>query len=450
MPPRPRRESGRNPSGRESGNRSGNRSSHNQSGPAPLPLFGKGSTVRPQKDRWPLAAEHLVSRSLELPEELPQVEVKSPTRQTAIYRKRVSDVGPRARHGDIVQVLLPEGDVLGYGIFNPRAEAMLKMLTWEQERPDLAWWQGQLDRALALRERVGIRQHADACRLIHAEGDGLPGIVADIFGDVLSIETYSLGMFQRAEALAAELVARTGARHWMIQPAPNTLDTEGYTHPGFTSEKLPRRKAIAEYGVTYEVDFATGHKTGFFCDQRLNRHQLRAYCAGRTVLDLCCYSGGFSINAAKGGAKEVTGVDLDETAIAAAKRNANLNHAKVRFVHADAFAYMRDMQRNGTQFEVVVLDPPKLIMSRDGYEEGQRKYYDFNRLAASLVAPGGMLVTCSCSGLMPTEEFIKTVTAAVPFNRQPRMLARTGAAPDHPVALNCPETEYLKCIWMLL
>ena len=236
----------------------------------------------------------------------------------------------------------------------------------------------------------------------------------------------------------------------MIQPAPNTLDTEGYTHPGFTSEKLPRRKAITEYGVTYEVDFATGHKTGFFCDQRLNRHQLRDYCAGRTVLDLCCYSGGFSINAAKGGAKEVTGVDLDETAIAAAKRNANLNHAKVRFVHADAFAYMRDMQRNGTQFEVVVLDPPKLIMSRDGYDEGQRKYYDFNRLAASLVAPGGMLVTCSCSGLMPTEEFIKTVTAAVPFNRQPRMLARTGAAPDHPVSLNCPETEYLKCVWMLL
>ncbi|MCA9080508.1 MAG: class I SAM-dependent rRNA methyltransferase [Planctomycetaceae bacterium] len=407
-----------------------------------------GSAV--QRDRWPLAAEHLVSRSLDLAEELPQVEVKSPTRQTAIYRKRIAEVGPQARHGDIVEVLMPRGDVLGYGLFNPRAEAMLRMLTWNDERPELSWWQQRLDRAVELRTRLNIAAQADAYRLIHAEGDGLPGIVADLFGDVLSIETFSLGMFQRAEALAQELVERTGAKHWIIQPAPNTVHTEGYTHPGFTSTKLPQRQAIVEHGLKFEVDFGTGHKTGFFCDQRLNRLQLRDYCAGQTVLDLCCYSGGFALNATAGGAREVIGVDLDEDAIAIAKRNANLNQQKTRFVHADAFAYMRDMQRNGRTFDVVVLDPPKLVLSRDGYEDGRSKYYDFNRLAASLVTPGGLLVSCSCSGLMPTEEFIKTVTAAVPFDRQPRLLARTGAAPDHPVALNCPETEYLKCLWMLL
>lgn len=403
-----------------------------------------------ERDRWPLAAEHLAPRSLELPSDLPEVAIKSPTRQTAIFRKRIADVSQQARHGDVVRAVLTSGETLGFGMFNPRAEAVLKMLTWQEQLPDAAWWGGQLDRALRLRSELKLERYSNASRLVHAEADGLPGIVIDLFDDVLSVETFSLGMFQRGEAIVRELLNRTSARHWMIRPGPNTLQHEGYIHEGFASPKAPQRLTIREHGLQFEVDFSTGHKTGFFCDQRSNRFMLRDFCAGKSVLDLCCYTGGFALNAAAAGASEVTAVDLDEQAIDTAKRNGRLNKSKIRFVHADAFAYMRDMQRNGKTFDVVVLDPPKLIIGRDEIEPGQRKYYDFNRLAASLVAPEGLLVTCSCSGLMQSEEFVRTVTAAVPFDRQPRMLARTGAAADHPVALNCSETEYLKCLWLRL
>lgn len=422
------------------------------------PQYGKHAAKPPaprraerERDRWPLAPEHLAPRTLELPEgPLPEVVVKSPTRQTAIFRKRIADVSQHARHGDIVRAVLPSGETLGYGMFNPRAEAMLKMLTWDDQLPDGAWWRRQLDQAVQLRTDLRVSQQSNACRLVHAESDGLPGVVIDLFDDVLSLEAFSLSMFQRGEALVEELLKRTGAKHWFVRPGPHTEQTEGYAHPGFTSAKAPPRRVIQEHGVKYEVDFATGHKTGFFCDQRENRLRLRDFCADKSVLDLCCYTGGFALNAVQAGAKEVTAVDLDEQAIETAKRNAKLNNARLRFVYADAFAYMRDMQRNGKTFDVVILDPPKLVNGRDDLDEGQRKYYDFNRLAASLVARDGMLITCSCSGLLPSEDFLKTVTAAVPFARQPRLLARTGAAMDHPVALNTPETEYLKCAWLRL
>ena len=173
------------------------------------------------------------------------------------------------------------------------------------------------------------------------------------------------------------------------------------------------------------------------------------FAKGARMLDLCCYSAGFSLNAkVNGGAEEVTAVDLDEAAVAMAKRNANLNQARIKFVHTDAFAYARQMATNGEKWDVVVLDPPKLIRTRDEADEGRRRYFDLNRLALQLVAPGGWLLTCSCSGLMPAEEFQRTVAAAIPEGRRATILYRTGAAPDHPIATNCPETEYLKALWL--
>jgi 23S rRNA (cytosine1962-C5)-methyltransferase len=378
------------------------------------------------------------------------VTARSPTRQSTLFRKRLVDLRQSARHGDLVRVQLPDESTLGYGLFNPRAEATVRMLSWEQELPTAEWWRERLERALQLREALGIFDTGTACRLVHAEGDGLPGLVIDRYDDVLSLEAFSLGMYQRSVAIAKLLLELTDAKHWVVRPGPQTLSQEGFEGEQFGSGKAPERVTITEDGLRFEVYFTSGHKTGFFCDQRENRRRLQALCAGKSVLDLCCYTGGFSLHASAAGASEVTGVDLDEQAIEVAKKNAKLNQAKVRLVHADSFAYMRDMQRNGKTFDVLVLDPPKLIRSREEYEEGNRKYYDFNRLASSLVAPGGMLVTCSCSGLLSAEEFTKTVTAAVPFDRSAQLLQRTGAAPDHPVAMNVPETEYLKCLWLRL
>lgn len=407
---------------------------------------------RRAEHRLPLGREHTLQRALELENSgvLPQVTARSPTRQSTLFRKRLSDLGNSARHGDVVRVQLPDGSTLGHGLFNSRAEATVRMLTWDEETPTLDWWRERLQRALRLREALDVSRVSNAFRIVHAEGDGLPGLVVDRYGDVLSLEAFSLGMFQRSEAIANQLLELTGAKHWIVRPGPQTLAQEGFEAEPFGSGKAPERVTITEDDLRFEVDFSRGHKTGFFCDQRENRRRLQSLCAGKSVLDLCCYTGGFSLHASAAGAAEVTGVDLDEQAIDVARRNAKFNKAKARFIHADAFAYMRDMQRNGKTFDIVVLDPPKLIRSRDEFEEGNRKYYDFNRLASSLVGSEGMLVTCSCSGLLQAEEFTKTVTAAVPFNRTPQLLQRTGAAPDHPVALNTPESEYLKCLWLRL
>lgn len=208
---------------------------------------------------------------------------------------------------------------------------------------------------------------------------------------------------------------------------------------------------IVENGITYEVDFAQGHKTGFFCDQRDNRLKFASLVKGGTVLDLCCYSGGFSIAAKMlGGAAEVTAVDLDEKAVAMARRNANINQQRIEFVHADAFVYARQMVRNGRLFDAVLLDPPKFIIGRDGFEEGIKKYHDLNMLGLQCVRPGGLFVTCSCSGLLSPYEFEQTVIkAAQRQGRKLQIMGMTGPGWDHPYLSTYPEGRYLKVLWAI-
>ena len=218
-----------------------------------------------------------------------------------------------------------------------------------------------------------------------------------------------------------------------------------------TTAAAPLSVKIKEHGVRYEVDFAEGHKTGFFCDQRENRRLFARFTEGARVLDLCCYTAGFSLCAkVLGGAADVTAVDLDEAAIAQARRNTNLNQAKVKFVHADAFAYARQMQQNGEKWDVVILDPPKFIFTREegGNWEGRQKYEDLNLLAISLVKPGGIFATCSCSGLLSLEDFEQhVIKAAHRQNRRLQFFDRTGPGGDHPVYSNCLESRYLKVLW---
>lgn len=416
----------------------------------PKPPHSHRPPQRRRESRLPLDPSHLTQRELSPDGQSPlaTVRLKSPTRNPTIFRKRIADTGISARHGDIVRVLGKDDSVVGHGLWNPRAEAVVRLLRWGEIPPDDAWWLNRFDEAIELRRGLlDLDRTTSAYRVINADGDGLPGLVADRYADVLSLEVFSLGMFQRAEAIARSLSGKLGTPHWIVRPGPQTLEQEGFLADGFESGKTPEKVRIREHGLDYEVLPFAGHKTGFFCDQRENRLRLRQFCSGKSVLDLCCYTGGFALNAAAAGAEAVTAVDLDEEAIKHARRNAQLNKAGIKFVHADAFAYMRDMQRNGKQFGVVVLDPPKLIHSREEQAEGQQKYFDLNRLAASLLAPGGILLTCSCSGLFGVDEFTRTVRAAT-SDRQPRLLLRTGAGPDHPVSLGSLEGEYLKCLWL--
>ncbi|MFN6130049.1 MAG: class I SAM-dependent rRNA methyltransferase [Planctomycetota bacterium] len=393
---------------------------------------------------------------------MPSVTIQRPTLHPNIFRKRLQSIEGNPGPGDWVAIhgAEPDNALFAYGIYNPKAEVAVRIYAWNARFPDDAFWDSQIDDAIELRHGIlRLPEITDAYRILHGEADGFPGLVIDRYGDCLSAEAFSLGMYQRAGEVIERLHRRLGTTHHIIAPSPQFVSQEGATLPEIRSESCPDSITIHEHGVKYKIHFGVGHKTGFFCDQRDNRRMLAQHSSGAKVLDLCCYSGGFAMAAAKaGGAEEVTAVDLDEKALALAKKNAAINQVRVKLVHADAFAYMRDMLRNGKSYDIVVLDPPKLIRSRAEFEEGQKKHFDLNRLAIQLVKPRGLLLTCSCAGLLSAEAFQSTVQSAARSGgydehgkripgRTVQVLESRGASPDHPVALHCPETAYLKALW---
>jgi 23S rRNA (cytosine1962-C5)-methyltransferase len=384
----------------------------------------------------------------------PWAQLKFFTFQPAIFPRMLGEVSPDARPGDFVHVFDKSGVLAGGGLFNPRAKIPLRVVCHSTTPVDESYFEAALRRAVALRREVfRLDEVTDAYRLINSDGDGLSGLTIDRYGDTLLCEVYSLGIAQRLPAWWPILHELAGTRFARVHVDHDLGSLEGIKPSLFkeTNAAAPRTVKIREHGVRYEVDFAEGHKTGFFCDQRDNRRALARFTRGARVLDLCCYTGGFSLNAkVSGGAEEVTSVDLDEAAIAQARRNANLNQERLKFVHADAFAYARQMQTNGEKWDVVVLDPPKFIFTRDehGNWEGRQKYEDLNLLAISLVKPGGIFVTCSCSGLLSLEDFENhVIRAAHRQGRRLQFLDRTGPGPDHPVYSNCLESRYLKVLW---
>ncbi|MCX6938995.1 MAG: class I SAM-dependent rRNA methyltransferase [Verrucomicrobia bacterium] len=385
----------------------------------------------------------------------PWAQLKYFTFQPAIFPRLMGDVSSDARPGDLVTVYDKGGQPLGIGIFNPRAKMVLRVVAHGADA-----LLGEAYFAIAIRRAVALRRDifkfdatTDAYRLINSDGDGLSGLIVDRYGDTLLCEVTSFGMARRLPEWLPLLHELAGTKFARVHVDHDLGSLEGIKPSWFneTNAAAPDKVKIREYGIRYEVDFAEGHKTGFFCDQRENRRMLARFTKGARVLDLCCYTAGFSLNAKiTGEAEDVTAVDLDEAALAQAKRNANLNQARIKFVHTDAFAYARQMATNGEKWDVVVLDPPKLIFTREaaGNAEGRRKYEDLNQLALSLVKPGGVFVTCSCSGLLSLEDFEEhVIKGAHRLNRRLQFIERTGPGADHPVYSNCLESRYLKLLW---
>lgn len=377
----------------------------------------------------------------------------------------VRTADPTAEPGDVVNVYDKGGAQCGQGLYNPRSQIVVRLLSRGDAEVDDAFWRSRFVRAVDLRRKLRIDENADAYRLVHAEGDGLSGLIAERYADWLVFEVFSLGVYRRYEQLAALLADVLGPptsldRPKHVSPEWNVLVRADHRIERLEGFRVPllrkqldgaesARVVIREHGVRYRVDMDEGHKTGFFCDQRENRKLLTTFCRDADVLDLCCYTGGFALNARlRGDARAVTGVDLDEAAIAVAKENANLNNTRVDFVYADAFTYIRQMLANQRQFDVVVLDPPKLAVYREQLDEALQKYNDMNSLAMQVVRPGGVLLTCSCSGLVSLHRFREVVHyAARRAGRELQLIAEMGAAPDHPVMMSCPESAYLKALW---
>lgn len=381
----------------------------------------------------------------------PWAQIKYWSFSPTIFPNMIGEVSDDARPGQLIRVYDKEGGEFGHGLYNPRARVPLRVIHHGKEVIDESYLTQAVENAIELRKTVlRLDEVTEAYRVIHSDGDGLSGLIVDRYGDSLVVDVHCLGIFQRLEPWIAMLHERLGTKQHLVRVEERIARMEGIDLKLIPDTRL-RPIKIREHGVRYEVDFEEGHKTGFFCDQRDNRLRLSRLVEGKRVADICCYTGGFALAAkALGKAAEVTGVDLDEKAIAQAKRNANLNQARIDWVHCDGFSWARQMQTNGTQWEVVILDPPKLVEGRDQEEtdEGIRKYEDFNSLAVQLVKPGGIFVTCSCSGLLSAEEFEKhVIRSAHRRGRRLQIIDRTGAGGDHPVMSNCPEGRYLKLLW---
>jgi 23S rRNA (cytosine1962-C5)-methyltransferase len=354
-----------------------------------------------------------------------------------IFRKRIRKPEAGVRPGEVVEVRTSEGAFVGRGLYSPKSVIAVRILDREEAGPpiDRRWFEKRISAAADLRTRVlGLEEVTDSWRVVHAEGDSLSGLVIDKYASIAVIDVRARGIFERLDDLE-EIVK---AEQVVVRADEEVQRIEGFRVED--RRAAPARTIVREHGLRYHVDCRAGHKTGFFLDQRESRAAVSELARGRRVLDLCCYSGGFALQAARGGARSALGVDLDESALELARENATLNGLDVDFEHADAF----DFLRGGPEADLIVLDPPKLAANREALPRARRKSVDLNALALGTLAPGGLLFTFSCTGLFSPEDFLGQVReAAARSGRSVRVLRMTGQPPDHPVALSCPETRYL-------
>lgn len=372
-----------------------------------------------------------------------RLKVRAQGRHPWFYRKMVQKPAEPLPAGSAVTVRDRDGRLVGTGFYNPRAELALRMFADDVVDDVAAHFVECLRTAVRLREEtLALPRITDAFRLVHAEGDGFPGLVIDKLGDAIVAQVASLGMLRQLEPLGEWL-----RRRWPDCRLVLLHDEVWGEREGFDPASRPQPVAtiVREHGLCYAVTAGAGHKTGFFADQRDNRWLVRQLARGRSVLDLCCNSGGFALNAAAGGAAKVTAADLDEAMVAQTRANAAANGQKLTAVHGDAFDLLRQAQRGA--HDLIVLDPPKWVQRREDLEVGLARYFDLNRLALDKLDRGGQLVTCSCSGSVSEERFLRVLRdAAAAARRDARILHLRGAGPDHPIALECPETRYLKVV----
>ena len=362
----------------------------------------------------------------------------------------------KADPGETVRVESSEGQFLCWGAFSP--SSMIRVRAWtfdEAERVDHAFFKRRIARALALRARLPIE--SDGVRLVHGEADGLPGLIVDRYGEVLSAQFLSAGMERWRDALADLLLAATGCTRLYERSDSGVRALEGLEpRAGWLRGDGPTDLVIREHGWRLNLDVAQGHKTGFYLDQRDNRALFARWVRHfglQRVLNCYCYTGGFSVAALAGGAQQVVIVDSSAPALDKARANVSLNGfdaARHEALGADVNAFLRQQLQAGASFDAIVLDPPKFAPTASHAERAARAYKDINRLALKLLAPGGLLLTFSCSGGVGAELFHKIVAgAAADAGVDGALLQRLEGAPDHPTTLVFPEGEYLKGLAVL-
>jgi 23S rRNA (cytosine1962-C5)-methyltransferase len=354
--------------------------------------------------------------------------------------------------GDVVDLVTHDGTFVARGLWNPASRIRVRLYAFDAAtRLDSGFWRTRLEAAVGLRRTLGLDDRAGGCRLVNSEGDDLSGLIVDRYGEHLAVQVTAAALVPRLEQISDILESLVAPRGILLRGADRGLaKLEGLHLPDRVIRGAPPAGPIfvSERGLRFGIDLAEGQKTGYYLDQRDNRQAAGAYARGRRVLDMFCYSGGFAVACAAGGARSVLAVDSSAKATVLAKANADLNGAaNVTVETADAFEKLDALSAAGERFGMVILDPPKFARSRASLEDALRAYHRINRVAVDLLEPGGILVTCSCSGSVPRDDFLQMLAGVAQRSRRPiQLLECRGAAPDHPVSASCLEGEYLKCI----
>jgi 23S rRNA (cytosine1962-C5)-methyltransferase len=357
---------------------------------------------------------------------------------------------PGPPDGSLVEVQDASERFIGHALYNASSDIRLRWLSRGRRRDldrPFEFLQKRLRDADAIRRRLlRLEEVSDAYRIVHAEADDLPGLIVDRLADVLVCEHHARGFWEWREEIELALKSLYPGFRVVHRVPQGARKAEGFDPPGLEDEE-PLTVVIEERGLRYEVHPGRRHKTGWFCDQRDNRFRIGKLARGRDVLDLCCNSGGFSLQSARAGARRVLAVDLDEQAVELAERAARLNDLDIEVQHADAFDILRSVQRRPDRERpgVVILDPPKLAAGKRQLEMARKKYSDLNTLALEAVRSGGILATFSCSGALDLPTFLGILFASARrAQREIRLLELLGAGPDHPQRPDWPRSRYLK------
>lgn len=363
-----------------------------------------------------------------------------------VFRSDIARVQGDFTPGDIVRVVTTKGHFLCMAYYNPASQIALRVMSRKDEVIDRDFIFRRVHEAIEYR-----RSFADlkSCRLIYAESDRLPALIADAFGDVIVIQCLALGMERFKQDVVDALVEELHPRGvWERNDVP-VRRLEGLEQTtGLLYGEVPDRVEMVENGVHFLVDVKEGQKTGFFLDQKENRAAIAPFVKDKTVLDCFTHTGSFALHAGYYGAREVTGVDISAYACEFATENARLNglEDRVHFVEANAFDLLAEQSRTGVKYDVVILDPPAFTKTRSAIEAATRGYKEINLRAMKMVKPGGYLITCSCSQHISPAAFMDIVRSAARDARvQLRQVEYRTQGKDHPILPGSPETQYLKC-----
>jgi 23S rRNA (cytosine1962-C5)-methyltransferase len=368
-----------------------------------------------------------------------------------VFSGAVDKIGGSIASGDSVDIISADGKWLAKGAYSPHSQIAIRIWSFDADAAiDIHFFRNRIAQAINARTLPGTWQDFSACRLIHAESDGLPGVTVDKYEDYLVCQFLSAGAEYWKNNITQILQELVPCRGIYERSDVAVRQKEGLMPcTGVLAGEAPPGKIIVQEGdLRFRVDIIRGHKTGFYLDQRENRAMIPALCKDATVLNCFAYTGAFSIAALAGGAREVTNIESSAALLDMAAENILLNgldSTRVQHLPEDVFQTLRRFRDSRQQFDVIILDPPKFAESRSQLPRASRGYKDINLLAAKLLNPGGLLITFSCSGLMPPELFQKIVADAVlDAGRNGQIVRRLYQAADHPTALEFPEGTYLK------